>query len=346
MRMIATRLLLPALISVVAVDAHGQPQGAAPVPTFVLGPSACPEASAVAKEAIRLTPPGQRSIYESGVRVQLNDLGDRYAVRIFAPGLLAEKTYLDPARDCVRRTTFAAVMVLMTLMPPQLAQQTAESEDEGSLGEPSASGQAQQKAANPTPNGRSISPGALVLRRHSFTTQTLPSRRSWLRLSLGPSATWAPPVFDALSATSLGMAFKGSVGRGSLSPFVAASFAMPSDFVLKGISGTIRRWPISVGLDWRPWVSAIDLRATLGIVTALERIRGEDLATVHEQTAVEFGARAGASVAYGRGLVAPFLAWYLDLYPQPKQIRALPRGDLGTTPALEIWVSAGAQLGL
>ena len=52
--------------------------------------------------------------------VLLIDAGESYEIEINRGGETFRKTYADPARECSKRVRFAAVYVVMTLMPPEL----------------------------------------------------------------------------------------------------------------------------------------------------------------------------------------------------------------------------------
>lgn len=324
-------------------------QATASIPdlTFVTGSSSCPDLDSVARESIRLTPVDQRDIFASGVRVQVDDLGERYRVSVFAPGLLASKTYFDPARACVRRTTVAAVLVFTTLMPPQFADAMPESDDEQQPSVPALAAPGQER--------RPPSPTARLERKETIAhsspagaslTGTISDRPSRVRLLLGIARVLAPAVGRSMSTAAWGVALRTSIGSGHLVPFLDATYASQSNFDLSGVSGAIRYSSVAAGLEWGHTVGVIDLAGSAGVVMAFQRIRGNDLVSVKSQSLTEFGARFGLTGAWHVNPAAPFFALALDTFPWPSDIVGAPRGRLGTTPMLHVWNILGLRLSL
>src|SRR5947207_1672920 len=86
------------------------------------GPSAdqCPLPSAVASETWKLTPADRRDVFENLSDVLIEDLGASYRVVITTPEGTTTRTYPGPDRECARRARFAAVFIVLTLMPPEV----------------------------------------------------------------------------------------------------------------------------------------------------------------------------------------------------------------------------------
>ena len=347
----AVALLLGLLSSSVA---DGQPSMSASERAFVVGSSLCPEPAAVAREAVHLTPEKQRSIYQSGVRVEVNDLGERYQVRIYAPDLLVSKAYVDPSRDCARRTTFAAVLVLMTLMPPQLAE---DAESGAESGAPPAAGvdpNSGAASASASPDRTNTSrdstdqrhPDPKSRQREFASGAHTEARRSWARVAFGGGATWAPALADSITTSSWQLSMQASFGPGSLRPMVAMAYAPRSSFELLGIAGTVRRWPAMIGVEWRFETLGLDSAVGVGAVAVLERVQARGLLVSRSQSAVELGARIAFTVASSDSAVTPFFGLAFDWFPEPRAISVAPRGELGTTPAVQIWSHLGMRIGL
>ncbi len=350
MRIHANACFVLAVLGACAARAAEQPENSPALPEFVVGSSACPDLSSVARESMRLAPLQQRAVFGSGVRVQVDDFGERYRVSISGPGISASKTYVDPGRDCARRTTIAAVLVFMSLLPPQMAgTNSADSDDEASPGGESAgdfpagtvasSTMATAPASPPHVQPPAVANGA----REAPNNAQRPTR---IRLALGLGFVAAPPLIHSLAASAFGVSLRSSVGQGPLSPYLGVAYAAPADFNLKSIGGTIQRWPVAAGLEYRSGLGELDVSTELGAVAVLERVRGRDLLLVKSQTIAEYGVRIGVSATLGAQAIAPFLAMSTDIFPSPLAIVAAPRGEVGTTPLVEIWTTLGVRLGL
>lgn len=219
-RMRADAIAISLLLALFPTEVKGQPRASAPEHTFVVGSSRCPEPAEVAREAVNLTPIAQRPIYQSGVRVQVDDFGERYRVRIFGPGLLVSKTYIDPAGDCARRTTFAAVLILMTLMPPQLADDAEALAARTDQSRASKSESSNTDIATPTRPLSSAAPQSPPTYRPLGNVAETPAiaRRSWARVAVGVGGTWVPAMASAMTTSSWGLFMLASFGPGRVSP--------------------------------------------------------------------------------------------------------------------------------
>jgi hypothetical protein len=83
--------------------------------------SVCPEWESVWATVSKLVPDGVTSLAAAKPRVQIEDLGDRYRVRVTTPDETLERIYVDRERDCPKRNRFAAEFIVLALMPPRIA---------------------------------------------------------------------------------------------------------------------------------------------------------------------------------------------------------------------------------
>ena len=67
-----------------------------------------------------LVPRGALGALPRSASVDVADLGETYRVRLTTGNNQRVRVYRDLARDCEQRARFAAVFVVLTLMPPEL----------------------------------------------------------------------------------------------------------------------------------------------------------------------------------------------------------------------------------
>jgi hypothetical protein len=137
--------------------------------------SLCPEWESVWATVSKLVPDGVTSLAAAKPRVQIEDLGDRYRVRVTTPDETLERVYVDRERDCAKRNRFAAEFIVLALMPPRIAG-----------GPPPSASAANSEPAQPPSSGggsSSTSSGA-----ESSTAGAPPARTA------SPSPPGAPPA--------------------------------------------------------------------------------------------------------------------------------------------------------
>lgn len=319
--------LLGLLVQVVSFSALAQSAEPMAPRGFVMGESTCPSAAEVVRETLRLTPPHRQHVYAEAVRVELQDLGPSYRLRLFEPELRAEKTYVDPGRDCTRRARFAAVFVVLTLMPPEVEAAADRSSSAVTEVATNQGSEAQSRNVNPT-TPRANSP-----------TRTRAS------VDAGVALSWSPPVFEGPELLTPGVLLRGSAYAGAWGAYVAARYHRKAEFNLKNTELQSRRWDFAFGLELTQQVSRWSFIGEVGAVARLQRLRGSGLLAPEKRSAYEFGARLGgrAVVSWGRwGLVA---GMFLDGFPSPTELSASPRGILGTTAALDVNSYFGGRVG-
>ncbi|HEY5373554.1 MAG TPA: hypothetical protein VIK01_07690 [Polyangiaceae bacterium] len=308
-----------------APDARAQTTDTGSVETqFTSGTSTCPEPSEVQREVLSLIPPERRELLQRGVSVVLEDLGDSYRVTASKDEKTAKKSYSDPARDCTGRAHFAAVLAVLTVMPPEL-------DVEPSAPPPSAPAPAPLPAPAPR---RALPPPA-------------PPRAALARIELGGFYVAAPAILRAPELHSLGAELRVALGRGALSGTLSVAYESRSQFELGGVRGDVLGWPTSAGLRVRteagPWFVATDVGALL----VVQSVRATNLLLSKEQRSLELGARVGVSLQ--RALTphfAPFIAAFAWLVPSPRDLSVAPQGTIGNLPYLWLGGSAGVSFGL
>jgi hypothetical protein len=86
---------------------------------------ACPTSETIWAAMALLVPQGALEALPRSAEVEVSDLGDTYRVRLVAGGVERVRVYRDVGRDCEQRARFAAVFIVLTLMPPELLIDTA-----------------------------------------------------------------------------------------------------------------------------------------------------------------------------------------------------------------------------
>jgi len=114
-RRLAVTLLATAAL---ARSSRAAPAGADPASFSIEG--TCPDQAAVAAAIGALVPRGVAALPEAA-QVRLIDLGETYRVEARSDSAARTRTFRDPTRDCDQRARFAAVFIVLTLLPPELA---------------------------------------------------------------------------------------------------------------------------------------------------------------------------------------------------------------------------------
>jgi hypothetical protein len=263
----------------------------------------------VVRETLRLTPPHQQQLYTEAVQVELQDLGSSYQLGIVAPTLQTEKTYVDPGRDCTRRARFAAVFVVLTLMPPEVA---AEADADSS-------------------ESARAAPESLARPRASMDAAALLS--------------WSPPVFDGPELVAPGVLLRGSAYVGAWGANVAATYHQKTEFDLESAAMQSRRWSVAVGLELARHGARWTFVGEAGTVARFQRLRATELLAPETRSAFELGVRIGARAVFSLGRFGLVAGVLLDGFPAPTELTVAPRGRLGTTAAIDINSYVGGRIG-
>src|SRR5579871_6666226 len=120
------RLLAAAALLTVARAALAAPPAAPAPPSDRAEPPAslavngvCPNPEAL-WAAISSLVPGKELDRLGAAKVEVSDLGDTYRVAVSAKGIDRLRVYRDLGHDCDHRARFAAVFIVLTLMPPDV----------------------------------------------------------------------------------------------------------------------------------------------------------------------------------------------------------------------------------
>jgi hypothetical protein len=336
-------------------------------PTLVVSTSSCPESALVEQEILGLTPTLYRGVLSNQIHIQIDDTGAEYTVSVFDPNLRATKSFFDPARDCKRRVRFAAVFVVLTLMPPGIERQSTAEKLKDDSGTATAdaiksggqSAQSDRAAATespsrlsnmpeklPTDGGENGGAGSRVPTkfddRQTVTYDRL-RMKSALRVEAAATLQRTPAVFRSLAMTGVGGEVRGLFGRGHLAVLVSIGYIKRSTFGVDGINGSMRRAPAVVGLQWRLRLHAIELSTEAGAVAMFEHVRGNGFLHSEQNSTVQVGARLGGAISTAYGRLVPYMGAYFSAFPLPQDLVTAPQGVVGTTPALELGITLGGS---
>jgi hypothetical protein len=302
------------------------PARAAPVepPVAITVGGSCPNAEAISAAIASIVPAKDLDRFASSAKAEVLDLGDTYRVSVNAKGqgqgISRLRVYRDLAHDCDHRARFAAVFIVLTLMPPEVLLDALPPPPPPAPPPP------------PPPPPRPI----VVL-----TKPPMPPRR--VRLELSFLADFAPRSGSPL-AVALGGELRVAPGPKRLGPVGAVGIAAGSiDF--GGVNASDVRLPFDLGLRL-PLVTraTLDLVADVGLAGAVFRDRAKNTPDPQAGTRLDLGARAGLVMHLGRmsGRLLGIAGIHLEAFPRPYDVTLTPQGTVGHTPAL--W--AGGTLGL
>lgn len=323
MRSSVVRFFLTFVVLLPCPPAFGQTMESTELGQFVVSDSQCPTTAEVIRETLRLTPNAQPNVDASNIRVTLEDLGDRYHLRIDAPFRQAEKTYVDPSRDCSRRARFAAVLFVLTLMPPEV---------EADVESPPVESPA-KAPQTPPPKVRS-----------DPSSNAEPIRR-WFHLDLGAAARGSPPLFESPTLLSPGVLLQGTVGPGRFRGYLEMGYFPEETLELKGISAQLRRTPVALGLSLNRAFRVFSFAVDFGAIIEITRVQGTGLVSPKTRSTFEGGAQLGGHVTLGQGWLLPTWSIKLNVFPSPSRLEMAPRGHLGKLPTLELMTYLGGRIG-
>jgi hypothetical protein len=302
----ALTISLPARSAPRDGSAVGAAPGAAPL---ISASGACPDLDLVSGAVTALIPHGGLDALPRSAAVEVADLGESYRVKVVAEGVARVRVFRDVGRDCEQRARFAAVFIVLTLLPPELVIDV------------------QPPRAPPPPP-----PPA----------PEEPPRRS--RLDIAAVFDLAPPVFDAPQIVALGGELRIARRFGWLAGVLGVGVEPRSSFTKDGLQGRETRFPFDLGLRAAHPFAAWELDGEAALAAAIFRAEGLNTLMPQQGTRLDLGGRLGVAVRLGRpsARAVPFLGLHALVFPRPYEIATTPQGSLGSTPAL--WL--GATLGL
>jgi hypothetical protein len=287
-------------------------------PPRLVASGACPSSETVWSAITMLVPKRAIDALPSSAAIEVSDLGDDYRVTVTKNGAPRERTYRDTARDCEQRARFAAVFIVLTLMPPELLAELP---------------------ASPAPPP----PPAVVAAPAAPPSSPAPAPRL-VRLELGAFWDVAPPVLSAPSMTGPGGELRVAIGRGRFAGVAGLGAQARASFTVDALEAREERVSFDVGVRGTRALGGLDLAGELSLAGAVFRAQGINTAAPQQQTRLDVGARAGLVLRLGspRARIAPIVGAHATFFPKPYDIATTPQGILAETPSL--WL--GATVGL
>jgi hypothetical protein len=304
-------------------EASPPPEGAQPLsaepPVAVTVSGTCPDGEAISQAIASIVSAKDLERFASSSKVEVSDQGDTYRVSVNAQGIDRMRVYRDAARDCDHRARFAAVFIVLTLMPPDVL----------------------LDALPPPPPPPPPAPPAPPRPAVVLPPPPVPPRRVRLELSLLVDVA---PRSGLPPAVALGGELRVAPGPRRLGPVGAVGIAGGSiDFGV--VSATELRVPFDLGVR-APLITrtVFDLVADVGVAGAVFRDTAANTPQPQSGTRLDLGARAAIVAHAGRlgDRLLGIAGVHAEVFPRPYDVTLTPQGTVGHTPAF--WI--GATLGL
>ncbi len=331
-RVILRRILRPMVLCVVlaAGSAPGLPALAAPGDAErpgaerprsapeISSTGSCPSADAIWTAMSSLVPSGALEALPRAAAVDVADAGDTYRVRLTVGNTQRVRVYRDVARDCEQRARFAAVFVVLTLMPPELLIETPKLPEAEPVPEP---------LEPPEPPSPAV--------------PEPPPRR--LRFELAALGDTAPAVLSAPEMTGAGGELRAAIGGGRLAGSFAIGLQPRTDFAVGAVRAREQRIPIDAGIRWRQVQRWVEIDGEASLVAAIFRAQGLSPVAPREATRIDIGMRGGIVLRVGArdARIAPIAGVHATYFPRPYDLAIMPAGVVGRTPTLRLGATAG-----
>ena len=196
-------------------------------PVAVTVSGTCPDGEAISEAIASIVPAKDLDRFASASKVEVSDLGDSYRVSVNAKGIDRMRVYRDLAHDCEHRARFAAVFIVLTLMPPDVLLDA--------LPPPPPPPPAPPAPPPPAPPAVVIAPPPVPVRRVRLELS--------LMIDVAPRSGLSPAV-------ALGGELRGAPGPKRLGPVGGVGIAGGSvDF--GAVSASELRLPFDLGLRFR-----------------------------------------------------------------------------------------------
>lgn len=269
----------------------------------VIAPS-CPDAAAVVAATTELVPPELAPLASS---VEVSDGGETFEVKVGE----SHRVFADAQRNCTERVRVAAVFAAMNLAPPPPEEDTSQPRPAPKPDAP--------PAAAPTPPRHTWSVDVLAQARRGFASSA--AGPFWLRGG-GVRAAWGRA------------AWQGTMMAGG---FMGAGDAAASSSV------QMRRWYVSAGLRNTTRFAAFSLESEMSLRGNVMQVQAREVRKPASGSRIEGSLHASLALRWrSAGHLTPVVGVEVEGVPRPTELRLLPLGRVGQSPA--VW--AGLFLGL
>ncbi len=288
--------------------------------------SDCPGPETVQAEVRELTTPEQRRAVPSDAQVMVSDRGDSVAIAITRDGKTTVRIYRDAARDCARRSHFVSVLVVVSLMPPDVASPEPGPQTQP---EPDSRPAAPQPPPAPAP------------------TPQAPRR---VRIELGARAEVSTAISDSARVAMLGGALGVALGSGSLRFTLATGYTPRTELRFTGTTAgeaELERLDLALGLRLALGHTPLDTSFDASLLLTRAEVTGLSAHRPEQDTAFSAGGRLGFHANWSEpSLVSPFVGAYASVFPFAPALSELPQGTVGHLPYVWVGLSAGLALAL
>ena len=291
--------------SVIASRGAGRPGERPRSAPEISSTGSCPSADAIWTAMSSLVPSGALESLPRAAAVDVADAGDTYRVRLTVSNTQRVRVYRDVARDCEQRARFAAVFVVLTLMPPELLIETPK-----------------LPAAEPVPE-------PLPPPEPPPAVPEPPPRR--LRFELAALGDTAPAVLSAPEMTGAGGELRAAIGGGRLAASFAIGLQPRTDFAIGTVRAREQRIPIDAGIRWRQVQRWVEIDGEASLMAAIFRAQGLSPVAPREATRVDLGLRGGIVLRVGArdARIAPIAGVHAVYFPRPYDLAIMPAGVVG-----------------
>jgi hypothetical protein len=305
--------------------ASAQPEAvpAPDTPATLTVSGACPSPQTIWADVKAIVPASDLGRVTTA-RVEVSDLGTTYHVRIVAEDGERQRTFRDAEHDCDHRARFAAVFIVVTLLPPDVLLEAP-------------------PAVAPTPpvHATTALPATIVVVAPVRTTQP-PSR---FRVDLAALFDGAPGGSGAGQSTTFGGELRTYWGARRLTAVAAVGLEPRASFSFGGIGVDELRVPFDLGAAFVRRGDRLAVVAELGLAGAVLRISGDNTASTQSGTRLDLGGRIGVAVRFGspESGVVPIVGVHALVFPKPYEATVMPEGNVGQLPALWLGATAGVS---
>lgn len=271
----------------------------------------CPDPATVAAAIADLVPTELASLASS---VTITDRGETFEVKVGD----TQRTFADANRNCAERVRVAAVFAAMNLAPPPQAADEPEPEP----------------IPQPVPEAKPPAQPAPVPSPppHVWSVDVLAqSRRGFAAGTAGPFWLWGGGVRAAWGTQR----WQGAIAAGA---FLGSADTAASSSV------RVRRWHLSAGLRNTIRFAAFDVESEMALRGNLMQVQARGVLTPGSGSRLEGSLHTSVGLRWrGARHLCPIVGMEVEGVPRPTELRLLPIGRVGQSPAL--WIGLFVGLG-
>lgn len=315
---------------------------------LVQSDSDCPSAEVVQAEVRELTTLEQRRGVPPGSRAVISDRGESIAIAITRDGKTSVRVYRDAARDCERRSHFVSVLVVVSLMPPDLG----EAPDAATALPPGAPPGSEGAAATPERPSPEVSPTHEPVTTEPTRPEphAVDARRRHIRIEPYALAQASVPISDSARIAAWGGGLRAALGAGNLRFVLGGSYVPKTELRYTGRfpgRANLQRLDLAFGVRIALGHTPVDTSFDAGLLLSRAALTGLDSRQPARDSAVSLGANAGFQVCWSeQDRLTPFLGVYADMFPFAPELSQLPQGTVGHLPYVWVGVKGGLALAL